>query len=205
MTSVIYLPAPGAPLEPALTDSGDDGSEAPIAVYRSPVQDLFPAPVPALDRNAATPPAPGVAAGEPGDGAERPVLPARWASDPADDERVKAICQSVALAALEVLGGVRPLQQMARWLDPENYERMQLRTNLVRGLRQSPEAVRPRTAPDPQQLHRGVRIRSCRICPVAEGIYEAAVVALENDRARAVALRVQLRRGLWRVTALEIG
>ncbi|MCC3276831.1 MULTISPECIES: Rv3235 family protein [unclassified Arthrobacter] len=206
MTSVIYLPAPEAPVA---SEAGN--SAPPIAVYRAPLQDLLPAPVPASPRETAVPPAP--AAGEPPAGPGSMAGPgtegaqgtaAHWQSEPADDARVKAICQSVALAALEVLGGVRPLQQMSRWLDPENYERMQLRANLVRGLRQNP-AGRSRTAPDPQQLHRGVRIRSCRICPVAEGIYEGAVVALENDRARAVALRVQLRRGLWRVTALEIG
>ncbi|KAD4060704.1 hypothetical protein GD627_05625 [Arthrobacter yangruifuii] len=105
---------------------------------------------------------------------------------------------------MEVLAGVRPLQQMARWLDPDNYERLQMRANLVRGLQQDPR-TRSRTAPDPQLLHRGVRIRSCRLCPVSEGIYEAAVVVVEHERARAVALRVQLRRGLWKVTALEIG
>ena len=199
MTSVIYLPAPGASVGPLLTDPAEDG-DTPIAVYRAPLQ--VPAPVPASPRESA---APASAAAPPPEGSGAGAVPApNWSSDPADDARVKAICQSVALAALEVLGGVRPLQQMSRWLDPENYERMQLRANLVRGLRQNPES-RSRTGPDPQRLHRGVRIRSCRVCPVADGIYEAAVVALENDRARAVALRVQLRRGLWKVTALEIG
>ena len=201
MTSVIYLPAPGAPVESEPAGPAADGTP-PIAVYRAPLQDLLPAPVPASPREPAVPAA--ATAPQADSGPRSPAAAANWSSDPADDVRVRAICQSVALAALEVLGGVRPLQQMSRWLDPENYERMQLRTNLVRGLRQNPEG-RSRTAPDPQQLHRGVRIRSCRICPVSEGIYEAAVVALENNRARAVALRVQLRRGLWRVTALEIG
>ncbi|MCC9203608.1 Rv3235 family protein [Arthrobacter sp. zg-Y769] len=189
MTSVIFLPSPDAPPAPHT-----DGDAGPIAVYVAPSQEVLPAPVPATPRErcnrAADPPA------APVPGA------ARWASDPEDDARVKAICQSVALAALEVLGGVRPLQQMARWLDPENYERLQLRANLVRGLQQAPQG---RSTPDPQLLHRGVRIRSCRLCPVSEGVYEAAVVAQEHERARAVALRVQLRRGLWKVTALEIG
>ncbi|MCQ1999270.1 Rv3235 family protein [Arthrobacter zhaoxinii] len=194
MTSVIFLPAPDAP--PVPPDEPADGAAGPIAVYLAPSREALPAPVPATPRErysrAADPP-PGPAPGA-----------ANWVSAPEDDARVKAICQSVALAALEVLGGVRPLQQMSRWLDPENYERLQMRANLVRGLQQDPRA-RSGKAPDPQLLHRGVRIRSCRLCPVSEGIYEATVVALEHDRARAVALRVQLRRGLWKVTALEIG
>ncbi|MCQ1955080.1 Rv3235 family protein [Arthrobacter sp. zg-Y826] len=199
MTSVIFLPAPDAPAGPAQRgQSGPDGDAGPIAVYLAPSQELLPAPVPAKPRERY-----GVR-GETGPLARPAAGAANWTSNPADDARVKAICQSVALAALEVLGGVRPLQQMARWLDPENYERLQLRTNLVRGLQRNPQG-RSRTAPDPQLLHRSIRIRSCRLCPVSEGIYEATVVALEHERARAVALRVQLRRGLWKVTALEIG
>ncbi|MCC3274009.1 Rv3235 family protein [Arthrobacter zhangbolii] len=199
MTSVIFLPAPDSPAELAqLAQLAPDGG--PIAVYRAPAREEIPAPVPAVPRQA------------PANGVEAPAQPASaaaaaaWSSDPADDARVRAICQSVALAALEVLGGVRPLQQMSRWLDQENYDRLQLRANLVRGRRQAAAAAAGSgSGPDPQLLHRGVRIRSCRLCPVAEGIYEGAVVALEHERARAVALRIQLRRGLWRVTALEIG
>ncbi|WP_246657708.1 Rv3235 family protein [Arthrobacter yangruifuii] len=194
MTSVIFLPAPDAP--PASPGPPADGASGPIAVYLSPSREVLPAPVPATPRERCRRPADPSPGPAPGAG--------NWTSSPEDDTRVKAICQSVALAALEVLGGVRPLQQMARWLDPDNYERLQMRANLVRGLQQDPR-TRSRTAPDPQLLHRGVRIRSCRLCPVSEGIYEAAVVVVEHERARAVALRVQLRRGLWKVTALEIG
>ena len=126
-----------------------------------------------------------------------------WRSRPADDERVGAIARSVAQASLEVLGGTRPLQQMSRWLDPVSYERLQLRANLVRSrqLASGPESSTSGTA----RLYRSVRIRSCRVCPVAEGIYETAVVAVDATRVRAVALRVELRRGLWKVTALQIG
>jgi len=96
------------------------------------------------------------------------------------------------MGALEVLAGVRPLQQLARWLDFEEFERLQLRTNLVRGRGQG-------------RLHRNVRILRVRVCPVSEGVYEVAVAAAETDRVRAVALRLEQRRGLWKVTALEIG
>lgn len=124
-----------------------------------------------------------------------------WRSRPADDERVGAIARSVAQASLEVLGGTRPLQQMSRWLDPVSYERLQLRANLVRSrqLASGPDGSTNGTA------YRSVRIRSCRVCPVAEGIYETAVVAVDATRVRAVALRLELRRGLWKVTALQIG
>lgn len=119
-------------------------------------------------------------------------VPKNWSSSAESDARIEAISRSVTMGALEVLAGVRPLQQLARWLDFEEFERLQLRTNLVRGRGQD-------------RLHRNVRILRVLVCPVSEGIYEVAVAAAETNRVRAVALRLEQRRGLWKVTALEIG
>ncbi len=117
-------------------------------------------------------------------------------------QRISGIARSVAQGALEVLTGSRPLQQMARWLDPENYERLQLRANLVRCIAGSPGTDRGTSAPC---TRRQVVVRSARVCPVGPGVYEASVVAYDQKRVRAVALRIERRRGTWRVTALEIG
>ncbi|MHA7241065.1 Rv3235 family protein [Arthrobacter sp. TMS1-12-1] len=117
------------------------------------------------------------------------------------EHRIARIARSVCQGALEVLAGSRPLQQMARWLDAENYERLQLRTNLVRCISAQPAA---RTG-SPESADRHVVVRSARVCAVSPGVYEAAVVAVDRRRVRAVALRIERRRGAWRVTALEIG
>lgn len=116
--------------------------------------------------------------------------------------RISGIARSVAQGALEVLAGTRPLQQMGRWLDPENYERLQLRANLVRCISTAPNVQRGSL---PVATHRHVVVRSARVCPVSPGVYEASVVAFDQRRVRAVALRIEQRRGTWRVTALEIG
>ncbi len=115
-----------------------------------------------------------------------------WTSSAQEDARIEAISRSVTMGALEVLAGVRPLQQLARWMDFEEFERLQLRTKLVRGRGQA-------------RQHRNVRILRVRVCPVSAGVYEVAVAAAETDRVRAVALRLEQRRGLWKVSALEIG
>ncbi|WP_052273841.1 Rv3235 family protein [Arthrobacter sp. L77] len=123
-------------------------------------------------------------------------------ADPDVELRIAGIARSVCQGALEVLDGSRPLQQMARWLDAENYERLQLRTNLVRCIGAHPAG---RGGDVRESTHRNVVVRSARVCTVSPGVFEAAVVAFDRKRVRAVALRIEQRRGAWRVTALEIG
>ncbi|MFJ7750564.1 Rv3235 family protein [Arthrobacter sp. NPDC097144] len=196
MTTVITFPVH----EDADDLAAASGAPRPLTVQRiavtgytpqdAPPVKLLPRPVTVDSRAPAGPAA---------------VEAAHWQSDPADDSRVDAIARSVTQAALEVLGGTRPLQQMARWLDPDSYERLQLRANLVRSRNAAPAGRTGGQLPAPVRLHRQVVIRCCRICPVSEGVYEASVVAAEQNRVRAAALRIELRRGLWKITALEIG
>ncbi|MUK01766.1 hypothetical protein GM708_07350 [Vibrio cholerae] len=121
----------------------------------------------------------------------RPAASPGLARDDAS-QRISGIARSVAQGALEVLAGSRPLQQMARWLDPENYERLQLRADLVRCIADPPGAGRGASAPS---TRRHVVVRSARVCPVGPGIYEASVVAYDQKRVRAVALRIEQRAG----------
>ena len=207
MTTVITFPVQEAADELAAAS----GAPRPLTVHRIPVTGYSPAGAPPVKLRPRRPAPAGAGAGAGADAQEVP----RWHSDPEDDARVDAIARSVTQAALEVLGGTRPLQQMARWLDPSSFERLQLRANLVRSRESA--AARGGSGPGgragaggnaaarPVRLHRQVVIRCCRICPVSEGIYEATVVAAEQSRVRAAALRIELRRGLWKITALEIG
>lgn len=117
--------------------------------------------------------------------------------------RISGIARSVAQGSLEVLNGSRPLQQLARWLDPESYERLHLRANLVRCITTAPSLQRGGEVASAHR--RQVIIRSARVCEVSTTVYEASVVAFDQKRVRAVALRIEQRRGAWRVTALEIG
>ncbi len=116
-----------------------------------------------------------------------------------DEKRLSAIAASVGQAAVEVLSGSRPLKQMSQWLDPKSFERLQIRTSLVQNFR------RRSTGKTDVRLHRGISVRSTRLCQVRDGAYEASLVIAEQTRVRAVALRLELRRGNWKVTALEIG
>ncbi|WP_155838582.1 Rv3235 family protein [Arthrobacter castelli] len=116
--------------------------------------------------------------------------------------RVLGISRSIAQASLEVLAGTRPATQLSRWLDPVSYEKLQFRAKILRGQR---ERRRAATASRIDQLHRNPRVRSVRLCRISRNAYEAALIVIEQDRVRAVALRLEYRRELWKVTALEIG
>lgn len=128
------------------------------------------------------------------------------AEDTETEAHIGCLARSVAQGSLEVLGGTRPLQQMSRWLDAGSYERLQLRANLVRSIRLGPAAKQAAAPGRPEtRLHRNVTVRSLRTCRITRDIYEVSLVMIEQTRARAVALRLERRRGNWKVTALEIG
>ncbi|WP_237740684.1 Rv3235 family protein [Crystallibacter crystallopoietes] len=131
-----------------------------------------------------------------------PTASAASSSEDIDELRqVTGTARSVAQAAMEVIGGSRPVQQLARWLDPDCYDKLVRRAALVQARQ---ERRRPSRSQEPR-LHRSAVVRSSRVCRVADDAYEASLVIVEAARVRAVALRLEFRRGLWKVAALEIG
>ena len=100
---------------------------------------------------------------------------------------------TVALACVEALLGTRPATQLHRWLDPEVFTALHRRAALAARIRHYP----PRG--------RAVRIRRVRPCRVGPGVWEAAVVLVEDCRVRAAAVRIEEHRGHWRTTAVQIG
>ena len=156
---------------------------APVIRLR-PRPDQAPAPVPADAAGAA---------------AEAPV-PAAPAGETDQDRRVAGTARSIAQACMEAIGGSRPVQQLARWLDPDCYDKLVHRAALAQERRARRAAGRSPLRPLP-----GAVVRRVRMCRINADIYEAALVVVEPHRARAVALRLERRRGLWKVTALEIG
>ncbi|MEQ4565979.1 Rv3235 family protein [Paenarthrobacter sp. CAP02] len=113
------------------------------------------------------------------------------------DVDVRLVARSIAQAALEVLAGTRPLQQLSRSLDAECYLSLQHRAALTRK-----HAARVRGS---QQPHSSPMVRSVRTCSISESICEASIVVAEEQRCRAVAMRLERLDGVWQVTALEIG
>nr|WP_246223935.1 Rv3235 family protein [Pseudarthrobacter psychrotolerans] len=125
-----------------------------------------------------------------------PVAPLRAADE---NSEILAITRSTVQAAMEVLAGIRPIHQLARRLDPRCLAVLQHRSALIR--REQARSASPSLA----RLHRNSIVRSVRACEVAPGIYEASAVVVDDVRARAVAVRLERSKQVWRVTEFMVG
>ena len=127
------------------------------------------------------------------DGGPAPLRPV----DPMAE--VRAITRGTVQAAMEVLAGIRPIHQLARRLDPRCLAALQHRAALIR--REITRTGNPALV----RLHRNSAVRSVRICEVRDGVYEGSAVVVDDVRARAVAVRLEQSKQVWRVTELVIG
>ena len=114
-----------------------------------------------------------------------------------EGREICAISRSTVQAAIEVLAGIRPAQQLARRLDPRCLAALQHRAALTRRVAPGSSAA--------VRLHRNPSVRSVRACQVSADVYEASAVVVDELRVRAVALRLERSRLVWRITVLEIG
>lgn len=116
---------------------------------------------------------------------------------PAEGGRLPAPAPWVARLApaiLEVAAGERPPGQLTRWVTRD------IRETLAR--RGAAALRHPAGKARPPQCR---RVRSVRVTSPAPGIIEASAVVIGGQRARAVALRLEVVRGRWLATAVEIG
>lgn len=91
--------------------------------------------------------------------------------------------------ALEVAAGFRPPGQVVRWTSTEVFELLGRRHRLAR----------------PTGARRPLRVRAVLADSPRAGVVESTAVVDDGRRARAVAVRLEVRGGRWRVTALETG
>ncbi|AHU90232.1 Rv3235 family protein [Trueperella pyogenes] len=94
--------------------------------------------------------------------------------------------------AIEVLMGHRPVRQLQTWLHPDVYDALARRAGLAQRVHGKAEKCR------------SPRVRRVRVCSPRAGIAEASLVVFDGKRIRAAAVRLEVRRGRWHVTALEI-
>lgn len=115
--------------------------------------------------------------------------------DPTLPDPTAQVCR-VVRAAVEVLRGERPAAQLARWVTPQVYDQLLSRGRLMREAQQN----RP-----PRPKAHAATIRRVRLVRLGAASAEATVILHDEGRVRAAAVRLEARRGVWRVAVLEIG
>nr|WP_281496856.1 Rv3235 family protein [Ornithinimicrobium sp. F0845] len=94
-------------------------------------------------------------------------------------------------AIIEAMDGLRPSNQLNRWVDPA------IRDRIMRcGIQARQRNQRPGGA---------LVVRAMRVCEPVDGVAEVAAVIGYRSRVRALALRMSGVDGRWLITALEIG
>lgn len=96
---------------------------------------------------------------------------------------------------LEVLGGVREVDQLARWFSEEAFRSLATRANL---------SARARSARGMPPARPVFGIRSIRVTEPTDGVIEAVVVVDGPGRTRAVAVRLDGLDRRWRATSLAL-
>ncbi len=105
------------------------------------------------------------------------------------------LLKNLTIGVMEVLAGVREVDQLARWLGEDAFQALVTRANL------SARARSARGVPAVRPTH---RILSIRHSSPADGIVEAVVIVEGPARTRAVALRLEGWDGRWRATSLAL-
>jgi hypothetical protein len=108
---------------------------------------------------------------------------------------VRVWAHRFAQAVVEVTGGDRPLTQLLRWVSGSVYADLSRRVAVMARTRNAP--VRRRTI--------RAQVRSVHVCQPSPRCAEVSVHVRYGQRSRALAARLERRRGVWKCTVLELG
>lgn len=114
---------------------------------------------------------------------------------PPDEAPSLAFVARMAQACAEVGFGARPAGQLKRWVARSQLEVLSRHGECVNRHPSSRNGSVDRTF----RLVRGIRILEIR-----EGVYETSAVLVGARRSRAIAMRIEWRRGTWLITAVQL-
>ncbi len=106
-----------------------------------------------------------------------------------------ALLRNLARSVVEIIAGVREVEQVARWVSPDVFSKVLQRAQHAKRSR----ALRGLTVRRPT-----VRARACLWQSPRPGVVEGTVVVDIGARARAVAIRLESWRGRWRAERIHV-
>jgi hypothetical protein len=122
--------------------------------------------------------------------------PPRGAPLGRDEAEVEQWARRFAQAAVEIVGGDRPVSQLLRWTTATVYQDLQRRALLVARAGGHQPGVAKVQPVRPQ-------VRSVHTTFVTTRVAETSIHVRYGERSRAVAARFEQRRGRWLCTALD--
>ncbi|AXL11781.1 3-hydroxyacyl-CoA dehydrogenase [Microbacterium foliorum] len=105
------------------------------------------------------------------------------------------LLRSLTQGVLEVLAGVREVDQLARWFSEDAYRSLVTRANL---------SARARSARGVSPARPTFEILSIRVTEPVDGKVEAVVIVAGPGRTRAVAIRLEGLDRRWRASSLAV-
>jgi len=103
--------------------------------------------------------------------------------------------QAVATGVVEVIAGTRPINQLARLLSEEVYDRLSLRAKIAREDRES-KGIKAR--------YQMFRIQKIAQESPRDGVIESVVLVNTAHRTRAVTIRLEGINHRWRATSVSV-
>lgn len=182
--ALALLPRQGPPTEPTVDGEAETPQEAPSPASRAGTR-------PGADARARRGP--------------RPLPPrptsARIGADvvgvePRLRRTIEEWTHRFAQAAVEIVGGDRPVTQLVRWTSSSVYDDLRRRAHLV-ALAGGHQPGLARVQPVRPRVH------SVRTCFLSEDVVECGVHVRYGARSRAVALRFERRQQRWICTAAD--
>lgn len=121
-----------------------------------------------------------------------------FAAQPATTSSLPApepLLRNLTIGVLEVLAGVREIDQLARWMGEDAFRALVARSNL---------STRARSARGVTPSRPAHQIMSVRCSEPKDAVVEAVVIVAGPARVRAVAIRLEGWDDRWRATSLGI-
>lgn len=128
---------------------------------------------------------------------DRDVIPLRSLEGPSADPG--RVCASILQVAAEAMRGIRPLVQLARWVDAEIFDELAEYAPSHGARTTVRQRLEPGAVASVLASGRLWKVRVARICP---HVAECTVLTKTPERVRAVVVRLEEHRSSWRATAL---
>lgn len=101
----------------------------------------------------------------------------------------------LATGVVEVIAGTRQVDQLARWLSDDVYQRLQYRAR---------RAEAQRVEQGVKAHYQNLRVGGLRTCSPRDGVIESVVLLSSRSRTRAVTIRLEGINSRWRATSVSV-